>query len=231
MQKAFHQIISVGIKANYSQAQIEKTKLVNGISFVGVPVCFFYLSLFALTGYNYHAIVFFFGAIIFALTLLFNKIFGLNFARIYISVFAPACFGYVNLISGIDSGFYMGFIVTTIPALLVFDKLVESIIFIFISLSLLVLSIIGTHYILPVVKIEYAMVLLVINLFTVIMATLTIVFIFKKELNESKEKTEEKQKEILDSIHYAKRIQNALLPNDSYIYRNLNRLKKRPNEA
>jgi hypothetical protein len=225
MQKVFHQIISVGIRANYSQVQIEKTKLVNGISFVGVPVCFFYLALFALTGYNYHAVVFFVGAIIFAITLFFNKIFGLNFARIYISVFAPACFGYVNLISGIDSGFYMGFIVTTIPALLVFDKLAESIVFIFISLSLLVLSIIGTHYIMPVVKIEFAMILLVINLFTVIMATLTIVFIFKKELNESKEKTEEKQKEILDSIHYAKRIQNALLPNENYIAKNLNKLK------
>ena len=28
---------------------------------------------------------------------------------------------------------------------------------------------------------------------------------------------EEKQKEVLDSIHYAKRIQQALLPNEKYI--------------
>ncbi len=36
---------------------------------------------------------------------------------------------------------------------------------------------------------------------------------------------EEKQKEILDSIHYAKRIQSALLPSEKYVDRSLNRLK------
>jgi len=230
MQKVFYKILSVGIKPNYSEAKIEKTKLVNGISFVGVPICFFYVTLFGLTGYNFHALVFLLGAIVFGITLLFNKVFGLNFARIYISIFAPACFGYVNLISGTDAGFYMGFIVTTIPALLVFDEIKQSIFFVLVSLTLLALSIIGTHFIIPLVKVEYTMVLLVINLFTVIMATLTIVFIFKKELNESKAKTDEKQKEILDSIHYAKRIQQALLPNDSYIAKSINKLKNKPSE-
>lgn len=224
MQNVFYKILTVGIKSNYSAEKIEKTKLVNGISFVGVPICFFYCVLMGSMGYDFHAIVFFIGAIIFGATLLFNKVFGLNSARIYISIFAPACFGYVNLISGLDSGFYMGFIVTTIPALLVFDKLAESIVFIVISLLLLTLSIIGNHYVEPVVKIEYALVLLVINLFTVIMATLSIVFLFKKELNESKGKTEEKQKEILDSIRYAKRIQHTLLPSEKYVERNLKRL-------
>jgi tetratricopeptide (TPR) repeat protein len=38
-----------------------------------------------------------------------------------------------------------------------------------------------------------------------------------------KELVEEKQKEILDSIHYAKRIQTALLPSEKYITRNLNK--------
>jgi PAS domain S-box-containing protein len=38
----------------------------------------------------------------------------------------------------------------------------------------------------------------------------------------------EKQKEILDSIHYAKRIQTALLTSEKYIERNLNKLHHRP---
>jgi len=38
---------------------------------------------------------------------------------------------------------------------------------------------------------------------------------------------EEKQREVMDSIHYAKRIQEALLTSQSYINRNLLRLKKR----
>lgn len=41
-----------------------------------------------------------------------------------------------------------------------------------------------------------------------------------------KELVEEKQKEILDSIHYAKRIQGSLLTSEKYIIRNLKRLKK-----
>ena len=37
---------------------------------------------------------------------------------------------------------------------------------------------------------------------------------------------EEKQREILDSIHYARRIQRSLLPTEKYIERTLNKLKK-----
>jgi len=38
---------------------------------------------------------------------------------------------------------------------------------------------------------------------------------------------EEKQKEIIDSIHYAKRIQQSLLPNDKFIGKTLNRLREK----
>ncbi|MDO9001740.1 MAG: hypothetical protein Q7W45_18380, partial [Bacteroidota bacterium] len=37
---------------------------------------------------------------------------------------------------------------------------------------------------------------------------------------------DEKQKEILDSIHYAKRIQTALLPSEKYIEKSLQKLNK-----
>ncbi len=42
-----------------------------------------------------------------------------------------------------------------------------------------------------------------------------------------KTQVEESRKEILDSIHYAKRIQKAHLPSDNYIEKNLNRLQKK----
>ncbi len=48
----------------------------------------------------------------------------------------------------------------------------------------------------------------------------------KKEIEEQKLLVEEKNKEITDSIHYAKRIQTALIPSDKYIQRILNDLKK-----
>ena len=46
----------------------------------------------------------------------------------------------------------------------------------------------------------------------------------KEEVTEQKEKVEEKQKEILDSIRYAKKIQTALITSERYIYRKLNEL-------
>ncbi len=48
----------------------------------------------------------------------------------------------------------------------------------------------------------------------------------KKEVERQKHIVDEKQKEILDSIQYAKRIQNALMANEKYIGKNLDRLQK-----
>jgi len=53
----------------------------------------------------------------------------------------------------------------------------------------------------------------------------------KQKANEiisyQKQLVEAKQKEILDSIHYAKRIQATLLPNEKYIEKNISRLNKK----
>ncbi len=46
-----------------------------------------------------------------------------------------------------------------------------------------------------------------------------------EEVEKHKHIIEEKQKEILDSIHYAKRIQTALLPSERYMVRNLKKFK------
>jgi signal transduction histidine kinase len=47
----------------------------------------------------------------------------------------------------------------------------------------------------------------------------------KQIIEKQKQLVEEKQKEILDSIHYAKRIQMALLTSEYYIEKQLKRLK------
>lgn len=48
----------------------------------------------------------------------------------------------------------------------------------------------------------------------------------KLEVEKQKYIVDEKQKEIVDSIRYAKRIQQTLMPSDSYIDKNLKKLKK-----
>jgi hypothetical protein len=45
-------------------------------------------------------------------------------------------------------------------------------------------------------------------------------------IGRQKQLVEEKQKEILDSIHYAKRIQRSLLPTEKYIHKSLDRTGK-----
>jgi hypothetical protein len=49
----------------------------------------------------------------------------------------------------------------------------------------------------------------------------------KREVEEQKNLVEEKQKEILDSIHYAKRIQQAHMPTEQYLMMHLKSGKKR----
>jgi hypothetical protein len=47
-----------------------------------------------------------------------------------------------------------------------------------------------------------------------------------REINDQKKIIEEKNKDILDSMHYAKRIQRSQLPTDKYVERKLKELKK-----
>lgn len=48
----------------------------------------------------------------------------------------------------------------------------------------------------------------------------------EKQIKQQKKEIEQKNKDIIDSIHYAKRIQTSLLPTDKYINRIINRVKK-----
>ena len=48
----------------------------------------------------------------------------------------------------------------------------------------------------------------------------------KLETDKQKHLVEEKQKEILDSINYAKRIQQAHMPTEKYVMKNIERLKE-----
>lgn len=49
----------------------------------------------------------------------------------------------------------------------------------------------------------------------------------KKEIEEQKNMVENKQTELLDSIRYAKRIQDCLLPNEKYLYAKLRKMKQK----
>jgi tetratricopeptide (TPR) repeat protein len=63
----------------------------------------------------------------------------------------------------------------------------------------------------------------VINRFRITQRQKKIIEKQKTAVDEAFEKLHEKNKEILDSIHYARRIQRALLPTEKYIKRNLSK--------
>ena len=88
MKDIFNKIISFGIKKNHSPAIAEKMKLVNGISFLGVPVCLLYLIIFGVTGFYIHAFVFLCGIVVFTLPVFINAVMGLKTARVFICIMA-----------------------------------------------------------------------------------------------------------------------------------------------
>lgn len=65
------------------------------------------------------------------------------------------------------------------------------------------------------------------NRFKVTQRQKNVIEMKEEETQLQKLLVEEKQKAILDSIHYAKRIQRALLANETYVTKTLNRLKKK----
>jgi serine phosphatase RsbU (regulator of sigma subunit) len=221
MKNLFYKISNFGINSSTPTELAEETKLVNIISFLGIPICISFVFIFGLTGFYIHALTFLIGVGIFTLPTFLNKWFGLNVGRIFITIMAPLFFGIVSVMSGKDLGFYLGFLVVSVPPIIVFPTLKKAIIFVIISIILLVLSIVGNMFITPVAQIPFAMGIFILNLFTVLITIIALVYFFKSQLNESRAAVIEKNKEMTDSINYAKKIQTSLLAHTDFLNTNL----------
>ena len=191
----------------------EQVKLVNGISFLGVPISLLFVLLFGITGHFYIAFTFAGGLVVFSLPFLLIKTLGLNAARNFVCAMAPVVFGTASVISGKDTGFFLGFLVISVPPIIVYPKSKQALAYIVLCIFLLALSITGNVFIKPIDEVPFAMGIFLFNLFIVLSTSIGIVFLFKLELNEGRKKLAEKNKEITDSINYAKRIQSAYMPN------------------
>ena len=188
---------------------------------MGLPICLSYILIFGLTTYYFHALIFIVGLIIFSLPILLNKLVGLNFARYFITIMASVFFGTTSVLVGKDLGFYLGLLVVSVPPLIVYPKTKESLFFVGFSIIILMVSILGNVFIVPIAIIPFAMAIFLLNLFVVLITTLTVVFVFKLELSESRALVLEKNKEMTDSINYAKIIQNTLLAQSETLNKNL----------
>ncbi|MES2285264.1 MAG: SpoIIE family protein phosphatase [Bacteroidota bacterium] len=218
----FNKITNFGIKLELSFEKAEKMRLVNVICFLGVPISFFYTILFAITSHYFHAIVFFFGLFVFVIPILINSWKGLKLSIPVATIFIPLFWAFVTITSGRETGFYLGFIVFCLPPILFFPTFRESLFYLWTGIVLFVFSMIGLMIFPPVDVFPFAMGLFLINLVTVVTTIIIITYFFKKELDESRVKVQEKNREISDSINYAKRIQYAMLPAEDSFQKKLN---------
>jgi hypothetical protein len=62
--------------------------------------------------------------------------------------------------------------------------------------------------------------------FFIILQFKTVYAAYERIIEQQRDEVENKNKEITDSIHYARRIQKSLLPTEKYIERHLKRMKK-----
>ena len=157
VKKTFLIISNIGIKQGTPPEIAEQMRLVNGISFMGLPICLSYVLIFGLTTYYFHALIFIVGLIIFSLPILLNKLVGLNFARYFITIMASVFFGTTSVLLGKDLGFYLGMLVVSVPPLIVYPKTKESLFFVGFSIIILMVSILGNVFIVPIAIIPFAM--------------------------------------------------------------------------
>lgn len=208
-------ITNSGIKPEISVEEAEKIKLVNTISFLGVPICSTYAVVFGVTEHYFHSILFLLGLLIFILPPFLNKWWGL---KVSVSVFTfatPVFWAILTITAGKDTGFYLGFIIFCIGPMLFFRTLKESLFYVWTGIVLFIASLLGLMFFPPVDVFPFATWIFLVNLITVLFTIVIVVYLFKQESDDSRAKIQEKNREILDSINYAKRIQNAILPSES----------------
>jgi hypothetical protein len=223
MKEKLLQIASYGIRPGTPPDVVEQTKLVNLISLLGVPVCLMYSAMFAVMGCITLSLTFAAGFVVFIMPVLLNKWFGLRVGRLFISIMASVVFATVNVMADYEAGFYLGFLVISIPPIIIYPDLKRGVFFVFITALFMALSFVGTAYLDPACDIEQglAMGLYIFNLFVVLSTSITVIVIYKTELDHSRKVIEEKNSEIISSINYARRIQFTLLAHDNFLQGNL----------
>jgi serine phosphatase RsbU (regulator of sigma subunit) len=213
----FKKITSAGIHSDLSFDEAEKIKLVNTISFIGVPICIGYALIFGLNQYYFHSILFIVGLLVFVVPPLLNRWVGLKLSVPVFTISTPLFWSFLSIATGRDTGFYLGFIIFGIGPMLFFRTLREAIFYVWLGIILFFVSLVGLMIFPPVVVIPFANVIFLVNLITVLFTIVIVVYLFKQESDDSRTKIQEKNREILDSINYAKRIQSAILPSESSI--------------
>jgi hypothetical protein len=236
MIKSFWQNISnISISATERSAELRKLRLINQMCFLAMLTTYLFVPFLVFIKHNYYTQVQFWAgtSCLFYLVLSKMRWHNASMAWIFVSILVNVFYCSLELPGG-------GVEYFLVPLGLIPFIIYDNVLVCVGSVAITSITFFASYFIkkthIPfeaasAENIEYTFLLVLACVFT---HCAIIIFQFKianrkyeATIKKQKEVVEEKQKEILDSIHYARRIQNSLLPTQSYIQRKLSELKKK----
>lgn len=217
--------MSNGIHAELSPNEGRKVRLLNIMALVGLA-CFLFLLVINLAKGS--PVVFLVtnlsGQLILVLTLVFNSLRYYRIARWFCLTFFLVFFNGVSFLLGPESGIeYLNILLCVCP-LVFFDSLREIIVMSSLSLIGFLISKLGYASFEPVFQNPNIKVIYVINMIILFVSSFLLLFFYRNEILRYSLIVENqnlqlgaKNKEITDSMNYARRIQNALMRFDKGI--------------
>ncbi len=235
MRQLYYKLLNNGVHAGLNFSLQNKIRIFNSANFYMFIISIFYTIVgFAIhlpfVGFLSFITCIFVAAGYFVIK---NRNYTFAFHGMLIFAFAYICM--FVLFFGIKTNSYLYFLFIPVACNILFDTLQTTLKYFIATLITIGFLIIYMDTHLPVYKVDFLNTALFSVVNTVFVAVLIFlgVRLFKTEnhayssqIEEQKKVVEVKQKEILDSIHYAKRIQNTLLTSEKYIDKHLNELNK-----
>ncbi len=233
MKKFWEFISSMGFSPDLSHEEVRRIKLLSRLNFITFLVLLFYLIVNLIIGINTF------------IPLLIITILSLttNLFLLYKKIYAPAkhismtiiaiCIGFFTLFNG-DTFSEAFFIPLVAMPLIVFKDKKISVFYLIALIILVVVLKVSQGYIAPLTNLgkEELMFFKILNVICSALIAYFLTFYFKAANEEYEnilikmnEEVSEKNREITDSIIYAKRIQDALITPEKYIEKSLNKLK------
>lgn len=223
----FDRIVSIGVKPGMEFHDARKIRLLNSMALVGL-FSFFFLFIFNIV--KGAPLVFFItnasGQIILFTTLLLNYFGQYKTARWFCVLFIWLFFNSLAFLLGEKAGIEYLNILICITPLIFFDRLRDVIFLASLSLIGFLASKFSFVSLEPVFDNPHIAVIYTINMVILFLSSFLLLFFYRGEINRYAGLVEvkngelaEKNKEITDSINYAKRIQNTLLRYDREIER------------
>lgn len=226
MNKAelWNKISRIGLRDEEDVMHFREVILLNRILFVMLGVMCFYIPVeIYLNGSGLvHLVVLM--IVLLMLTLVFHYFRLFTFARYYVYLTGVSFVTFMGLVVGKGAGNYVSLIPVVLLTVILFKKNTEKVLSFGLTVSLYLLQ----NYLFGVIKPEVMLSEENKALFSVVFFVLAMILTFiagfylmrtngeyEAIIVDQKEKMESKNKEITDSINYAKRIQAAILPADN----------------